>query len=157
MVRKAFPLVILAALVLLAVSASAQMSPQEEASQMMFAAESALNNVWGMEFESQAAIDARNNAQSAYDDGVMFYNMNNWQDAIDRFNNSIYLSGEAVAYEEASNIDIGDATGLDLPWGEDFVDFDDIGQGVRESDFPMLMGIIFISVFIVLPITYRLV
>lgn len=151
------PIILMLAFTLLASTVLAQVSPEEEeANQKRMAAEQLLNDLDARDFESQSARDSLEQAHTVYDEGMMAFMMGDWNASIERFDNAIYLGGEAMAYEEASDIDIGEVTGIDLPWGEG-VDIEGIGQGVRSSDFNILLGIILVSVFIVLPVTYKLI
>ncbi len=153
MVKRFFiPIMVLLAIAILAASAVAQQTGlEQEAEDRRIVASTLLDELNARTFNSSSAQDSLMLANNAFDDGMQFYDSGNWQAAIDSFDNASYLGGEAVAYEE-----VGDVIGLDFPWG-DGIDLDDIGQGVRSSDFPILLGIIFVSVFIILPVTYVMV
>jgi len=139
---------------MLATSVFAQQTGlEQEAEDRRSEASELLGELNSRNWESQTAMEKLEQANNAFDEGMNFYDNQEWQNAIDSFNDTIYLGGEAVAYEEAGEI-IEDID-LGIPWGE--VDIESIGQGVRSSDFPILMGLIFVSVFVILPVTYKLV
>jgi len=151
------PIIIMLALTLLATSVLAQQSGLEKtAEEKQFEASTLLGELNAREFENPNAQESLMQANNAFDEGMTFFESGSWQNAIESFDNAIYLGGEAVVFEEAEDIDIGEVTGLDMPWGEG-IDLENVGTGVKSSDFTMLMGIIFISIFIILPVTYYLV
>ena len=94
-------------------------------------------------------------AQNAYEEGMGFYNAGEWENAIQSFDNAIYNGEEALTLEGVD--DAMDEIGPDIPNIGDGIDIDSIGQGVRPSDLPLLWGIIIISVFVIIPVTYKLV
>ena len=140
---------------LFAATALAQSGPEDLANQRRTDAELLLNELNDMGFENQNAIDTLEQANNAYNSGMTAFLEGNWQEATDRFEEAIQLGGDAEAIEMAGDI-VDQEIDLDLPWG-DSIDLEEIGQGVRSSDFPILLGLIFVSIFIILPVTYRLV
>ena len=152
MAKRFIPIIIMLALVMLAASVLAQQTGiQQEAEEKRFQASELLGELNNRDFENQDARESLMRANDAFDQGMTFYNNEAWLAAIDSFNDAIYLGGEAIVFEE--DIDIGEITGLDLPWGDE-MDLDGIGQGVQQADLPILWGIIFVSIFVILPVTY---
>ena len=146
------PIIIILALAMLTASVLAQQTGiQQEAEEKRFQASELLGELNARDFESQDARNSLMQANDAFDQGMTFYENEAWLAAIDSFDDAIYLGGEAIIIEE--DIDIGEITGLDLPWG-DGMDLDGIGQGVHPADLPILIGFILMTVFIVLPVTY---
>ena len=156
MAKRIVPIVIIMAMALLASTIMAQqMGLEQEAEDRRFEASELLGELNSRDFESQDARISLDDANSAFDAGMSFYDNQEWQNAIDFFNDAIFLGGQAVAYEEAGE-NIDEQPDMGIPLGGE-IDIDSIGQGVSSDDFPMLMGIIFISIFVVLPVTYKLV
>ena len=152
MAKRFIPIIIMLALVILAASVLAQQTGiQQEAEEKRFQASELLGELNNRDFENQDARESLMRANDAFDQGMTFYNNEAWLAAIDSFNDAIYLGGEAIVFEE--DIDIGEITGLDLPWGDE-MDLNGIGQGVQQADLPILWGIIFVSIFVILPVTY---
>ena len=152
MAKRFIPIIIMLALVILAASVLAQQTGiQQEAEEKRFQASELLGELNNRDFENQDARESLMRANDAFDQGMTFYNNEAWLAAIDSFNDAIYLGGEAIVFEE--DIDIGEITGLDLPWGDE-MDLNGIGQGVQQADLPILWGIIFVSIFVILPFKY---
>ena len=155
MAKRYVPIIIIMVFTLLAASVLAQQGGLEQvAEDKRFEASELLGELNSRNWENQDAMDSLNQANDAFDGGMGFYDNQEWQNAINFFNDAISLGEEAIVYEEAG--DVIDDMGLDIPWG-DGVDIESIGQGVRSADFPILMGIIFISIFVIMPVTYYLV
>ena len=60
-----------------------------------------------------------------------------------------------MALEEAGEI-TEEQLDLGIPWGGE-IDIDKIGQGINSDDLGVLIGMILISVFVIMPVTYKLV
>ena len=155
MAKKLVPFIILLAFAMLAASVLAQQAGLEQmAEDKRFEASTLLTELNGRNFENQDAQESLMQANNAFDEGMMFFDNQDWQTAIDSFDNAIYLGGEAVVREEAG--EIMDEIGLDIPWG-DGIDIESIGQGVHPADLPILWGVIIVSIFVIMPVTYYLV
>ena len=148
-------MIIIMALALLAASVMAQQSGiEQEAEDRRFEASELLSELNARDWDSQDAMGSLDSANNAFDEGMTFFNNQAWQAAIVSFNDAINLGNDAIAYQDAE--DLIDDMDSGIPWGGE-IDINDIGQGVRASDFPMLMGMVLISIFIILPVTYYLV
>ncbi len=148
------PAIAILCLVLVSSTTLAQTTIEQEAFDKQMDASNLLGDLNSRYWENGDAIDYLSQANDQYSQGLSHMDNQEWQDAKDSFEQAIYLGGEAVAHEES--VEIIDDSGMGIPWG-DGIDLESIGQGVRESDFPLLIGIVLVSVFVILPVTYRLV